>query len=132
MGWFEFPCAARFPKAMFSEKGRRMAASTPIEISTDVIASGSALAGLILVNIGGVAASYASFRPEDRPAVKCRYLLKVWFAFFGTAAAIVSVALALLAKWYGNEQIGTVSIVTLFGPVAWAMAITFFSAREVR
>jgi hypothetical protein len=105
--------------------------ATPIEIATDVVAGGSALAGLILVYIGGVAASYASYRPEDQPAVRWRYLWKIWFAFIGAVLAIVAAGLALIAKWCDVSLMATASIVILLITLGWSVIIMFLSAREV-
>jgi predicted lipid-binding transport protein (Tim44 family) len=105
--------------------------ATPVEIASDVIAGGSALAGLVLVYIGGVAASYASFPPANQPDVRCQYLVKIWFAFVGALLAIISVGLAIVAKWYGIEQLASISIVILLITLAWSVVILFLSAREV-
>jgi len=77
---------------------------TSVEIASDVIAGGTALAGLILVHIDGVAARYANFRTEDQPAVRCNYVLKAWFGFLGTIFSIAGATVAPVAKWWGSAQ----------------------------
>jgi hypothetical protein len=105
--------------------------SAPMEIATDVIASGSAFAGLVLVYMGGVVSSYAAYPPLARPDVRNRFLVKVWFAFVGAILSVLAVLLALAAKWYSIESIANISIIVLFCALAFSVVLLFLSAREI-
>jgi hypothetical protein len=70
----------------------------PIEIAGDVVTGATALAGLILVYLGSVAAGYASFQREQQGAVRRSFAFRAWFSFAGMVLAISAAMLALMAS----------------------------------
>jgi hypothetical protein len=109
----------------------RSGITTSVEIAGDVVASGSALAGLILVYLGGVASSYASFDADAQSIVRARFRFKAWFAFAGVVLSIAAVGAALVAKWVSNECLATGSIVFLLVALVWGITIAALSALEI-
>jgi len=104
---------------------------TPIDIAGDVVAGGTALAGLVLVYIGGVAANYSTFDTDAKPAIRFRYRVKVWFAVAGVVLSIAAAALGLVAKWQGSNCAANVAIIALLLGMAWGVAIAALSAMEI-
>jgi hypothetical protein len=70
-----------------------------IGVAGDIAATGGALAGLILVYLGSITASFATFQPAERRTVLASHQRRVWFAFVGFVLFLIAVALALFGKW---------------------------------
>jgi len=103
-----------------------------IEVSGDIAAAAGALAGLILVYLGTVIASFSSFEPTERRTVKARHLGRAWFAFVGLILCLVAVALALLAKWLGIGCMSVGALFILLLALVWVAATAAMTVREIR
>jgi hypothetical protein len=68
-------------------------------LAGDLFTGGTALAGLILVFLGGILSAYDSFPAEDKNFVRHRYRRNGTLALGGFLAALVAAILALIAKW---------------------------------
>ena len=104
----------------------------PIEVSGDVSAAASALAGLILVYLGAVIGNFSGFDAPERGAVKARYQWRAWFAFVGLILCLVAVALGLVAKWLGIAGLAVGALFTLLLALVWIGAIAVIAIREMR
>lgn len=102
-----------------------------IELASDVVTGGTALGGLLLVYVGGVTASYASFEKTQQSAVRARHQSKAWLSVIGLIFALLAAALAVLGKWFGNECIASVSVVLLLLALLWGCGAAILSAREI-
>jgi hypothetical protein len=69
------------------------------ELASDLFAGGSALAGLILVFLGGILSAYDGFAPAARFAVRKKYRRRGALALAGFLAGLAGAALALIFKW---------------------------------
>jgi membrane protein YqaA with SNARE-associated domain len=105
--------------------------TSTIELAGDVVTAATALAGLLLVFMGAVAASFDSYQPQERKAVAGRYQRRAWFAFIGFVLAILSAVLALLAKWLHIECLAVTALAFLAIGFVWALLAAFFSVREI-
>ena len=103
-----------------------------IEVAGDVAAAGSALAGLILVYLGTVLASYASFDARAQPVVRARHRTRAWFAFGGLAICLLSVGLALFAKWLDVNCMAISALLILALGLAWVLATAVLTILEIR
>ena len=82
-----------------------------LSLTGDVIAAGTALAGLVLVYLGSVSAGYASYERDQQRTVRAVYQRKAWFAVGGILLSILASGIAVLAKWSANDWIAGVSII---------------------
>lgn len=103
-----------------------------LTIAGEVAGSATALAGLILVFIGAVSASFHSYGKVAQAAIRGRYQRRVWFAFAGFSLALVSALLALAAKWLTNEFAALGALVLLFISFIWVLFAALSAVREVR
>ena len=107
-----------------------MAAS--LEVAGDVAAAGGALAGLILVYLGAVSASFASFDTAQQKAVRSRHQFRAWFGFAGLVLCLASVALALVAKWLAIPCMAVAAVVVLIIALAWVIGAGLMTVLEIR
>ncbi len=103
-----------------------------IEVAGDVAAAGSALAGLILVYMGAVAASFDSFEPQERKTVGPRHRGRAWFAFVGLILCLGSVGLALFAKWLAIECMAASALFILAIALAWVVGTALMTVRDMK
>jgi len=62
----------------------------PIELSGDVVAGASALAGLFLVDLGNVAAAYGTYDRQAQAGVRHSFQTRAWLAVVGIVLAILA------------------------------------------
>jgi len=103
-----------------------------LSLTGDVIAAGTALAGLVLVYLGSVSAGYASYERDQQRTVRAVYQRKAWFAVGGILLSILASGIAVLAKWSANDWIAGVSIIILAFALAWAAIAAVLIASEVK
>jgi hypothetical protein len=103
-----------------------------IEVASDVVAGSAALAGLILVYLGALSSSYASFDAQQRPSVRGRYQTRAWLAFVGFVIAILAAAFALIGKWQHVGCLAAAAIVLLIIALVWSAWIALATVREIR
>ena len=101
-------------------------------IDAEAPCAGTALAGLILVYLGSIAASYASFDKTQQGSVRNSHQRRSWLAFTGLAFALVSAALAIIGKWIGSECSATVAVLLLFIAFLWGIISALMTVLEVR
>jgi hypothetical protein len=100
-------------------------------IASDVITASTALAGLLLVFLGGLVSAYQSYDAEQQPSVRAGYRGKAWFAFAGFLFALLSGALAFIGKIWGEAAVVAVAIAMLGAAFVWTAASAYLSAREI-
>jgi len=110
----------------------RVAIPSPIEVSGDVIAAATALAGLILVFLGATSTSYDSYQKTEQGAVRGRYQRRAWFAFVGFVLALLSAFLALLGKWFHQECASLAGIALFVVALGWVLFAALSSVREIK
>jgi hypothetical protein len=65
-----------------------------LNVAGEVVGASTALAGLILVYLGSIAASYASYETTQQGSVRLSHQRRIWLAFIGFVFALGSSALA--------------------------------------
>jgi hypothetical protein len=100
-------------------------------LAGDVIAAGTALAGLILVYLGSVVAGYERFDKPQQPSVRPIYQRRAWFAVAGIVFSIGASGTAVLGEWLANSDMANASIVILALALIWAVITAFLIASEV-
>ena len=102
-----------------------------LELASDVVAGSTTFAGLIIVYVGGVAASFASVDPEAKSTVAPGLRRRAKIASVGVACAALSAAFAILGKWASSNFLVELSILLLLTTLGWGVAVTFETVREI-
>lgn len=103
-----------------------------ISIAGESVASATALAGLILVYLGSLVASYEGFQPQERRAVKSGFQRRAWVAFVGLIISLFAALLGVLGKWLPNECVADVSTVMLLLAFIWGGGIALITTMEIK
>ena len=103
-----------------------------LALAGDVLAGATALAGLILVYLGSLAAGYATYDTTQQPAVRPSFQRRAWFGFIGLTVAIVAAALALTGKWAGVDWMAAASAILLIVAFAWGIATALLTVLEIK
>jgi hypothetical protein len=103
-----------------------------IDVAGDVVAAGSALAGLMLVYMGALSTSFASFQPQERKSVRGSHLKRTWFAFAGLVLFVAAVSGALIGKLFAIPCLAVAALGLLLIGCGWLIATAIFTAREIK
>jgi len=95
-----------------------------IDLAGDIAAAGTALAGLLLVFLGTLIASYDAFDPASQPAVRGKFRRRGWLGFTGFVLALAAAALSLGGKWSGVQ----VWVLLAFISLGLSFAVVFVAA----
>ena len=106
--------------------------TAPPEIAGDIVAAASALAGLILVYIGALSASFSTYEAAERKSVIGGFQRRAWFAFVGLALFLLAVLLALFGKWLQIECMIIGALMILAVATAWLVATAILTVREIK
>ena len=103
-----------------------------VEIAGDIVAAGAAVSGLILVYIGGLSASFATFQPQEKKSVRDSFLRRAWFAFVGLVLFLLAVTLALFGKWLSIPCMVVASLILLIVAFVWVLATAVLTVLEIK
>ena len=73
--------------------------SAQMAIAGVIVGAGTALAGLILVFLGGIFTSYESYDADQQTAVRSKYILRASLALAGFITALLAAGFGLAAHW---------------------------------
>lgn len=105
----------------------------PEDISGDLAAAATALAGLMLVFMGAVSTGFDAYDAAQQTAVKGKYLRRVWLAFAGFLSSLIAAACGLLGKWYQCDAlVGWSLLILLLGGFSTAVVAAVVTARDVK
>jgi hypothetical protein len=82
-------------------------------VINQLFSGGTALAGLILVFLGGVLASFDSYAAADKNAVRKKYRTRAWLAILGFGSSLLAAVFALVANWHATSAMIICSIIAL-------------------
>jgi hypothetical protein len=102
------------------------------EIAGDIVAAGSAIAGLMLVYMGSLSTGYSGFDPVAMGKAKNAYRRRIWFAFAGVLFTVFAVGLALFGKWQGVPCAITASLGLLLLGLLWVVIAAIETALEIK
>lgn len=85
-----------------------------ISVAGEVASAATALAGLILVYLGSISASYGSYDHTQKGAVRVSHQRRAWLAFVGFIISLLAAIFAVLSKWLPCETLADVAVITLF------------------
>ena len=110
---------------------------TLVAISGDIAAAATALAGLILVYLGALAASYSAYNAEFQSAVRPYYRKHARFAFSGLVIGLIAAAMALFAEatkfmWAVELAAAALCITFIAAVIAAGFTVNLFSESKQR
>jgi hypothetical protein len=105
--------------------------ASPTEIGGDIVAAGAALAGLMLVYMGYLSASYGSFDTTAHGSVRPSFRRRIWFAFAGLLLNAAAIPFGLAAKAWECAFALWVALALLFVGVAWLIAVALLTGLEI-
>jgi hypothetical protein len=104
-----------------------------MEVSGDVVAAATVLAGLVLVFLGATSTSYESYPAVMRgPAVRKRFRFRAWFGFAGFALSLLAAFLALIGKWLHQECCVLTAMGLFVIALVWVLVAAVLSVRDIR
>lgn len=101
------------------------------EISGDIAAAGSAIAGLLLVYVGSLSASFGGFQPQEKRSVKAAYQRRAWFALIGLLLCLGAVGGSILGKWLCLSWLTIVSLALLLAGLGWVAVTGVLTVWEI-
>lgn len=97
-----------------------------------LFAGGTALAGLVLVFLGGILASYESYDPADRSAVKAQYKRRAWAAFWGFVGSLIAGAAGMVGLLCDGSRFWLISgLVALTASAIVLIGMAVLSVQEI-
>lgn len=102
-----------------------------INIATDIITAGTALAGLLLVFLGNAVAEFGEYDAEATDVVSTRYKRKALSAFIGLSLALASVLLAFIGKIWSLSDVVALSCALLLSAFISTAVSAFTLMREI-
>jgi hypothetical protein len=110
-----------------------VAIPSAIEVSGDVVAAATTLAGLVLVFLGATVSSFESYDPIQRgPTLRTRYKRRAWFTFVGFVLSLLASVSALLGKWLGLECAAIAGLALFIVALVWVLFNALFFVREIK
>jgi hypothetical protein len=89
-----------------------------LPLAGDIVAASAALAGFLLVYLGGLATDYAGFTPLEKASVRGSFQSRAWFAALAIIFSLSACSTAALAKWQAWDFVAGISLllfaITLF------------------
>jgi hypothetical protein len=102
------------------------------EVAGDIVTAGSAISGLILVYIGSLTASFATYQPTEKKAVVASYSQRAWFAFIGLVLFMIAIVLALIGKWLDVPCMIIGALVLLIVALIWVLVTAILTVLEIK
>jgi tellurite resistance protein TehA-like permease len=113
--------------------GATLAMAGALEVSGDLIAAATTLAGLVLVFIGATSTGYEGYPAEMRDrALRKRFRRRAWFGFTGFALSVVAAFLALVGKWFHQEWSAFAAVALFIIALIWVIVAAYLSVRDIR
>ena len=104
-----------------------------MDVSGDVIAAATTLAGLVLVFLGATSTSYESYAPILRnQTIRARFRRRGWFGFIGFMLSLCASALALAGKWLHIDCYVQAALMLFGVSLLWVLVAAFLSVRDIK
>src|SRR5262245_40084696 len=101
------------------------------EVTGDLAAAGTALAGLILVYLGAVAVRYESLDATSRTERRGYYRRHARLAFVGIVSALTTVLFALIAKAQQSDALTHLSAAALIVSLGIAVVAAYWTLNAI-
>ncbi len=96
-----------------------------------LFSGGTALAGLILVFLGGILNTYELFDAQQRPAVRKKYRRRAMLCYAGFLCALLSALSALGLFWFPFSFFKVFSMVTMLIAFGFVAILATLAVTEV-
>jgi hypothetical protein len=96
-----------------------------------LFSGGTALAGLILVFLGGTINAYETFDRVQKTAVRSKYLARARLGLAGFLFAILSALSALSLVWVSVPSLILVSVISILISFLLVILLAFLAIKEV-
>jgi hypothetical protein len=97
-----------------------------------LFSGGTALAGLILIFLGGTINAYDAYDATQKPYVRKKYLLRSRLGFTGFLLSVISALTALLRIWVSSPLLITVSLTTILFSFGILVLLAFLAVYAVQ
>lgn len=84
-----------------------------IEASGDIASASTAMGGLLLVFIGAITTSLATYRTEDQQAVRPKFKNRARLALVGFLFALLAAVLSICAKISGFDSFAVAAAISI-------------------
>jgi hypothetical protein len=102
------------------------------ETAIGVLFSGAtALAGLILVFLGGIVNAYETYDTAEKKAVRKKFRKRAWLSFVGFLFAIFSALSALSLVYFDSLLLEQFSFVTVLVSFGFVIALALLAVKEI-
>lgn len=102
-----------------------------LEMASDIIGAGTALAGLILVFLGSVSNGFEAYAPQERRSVVKKYRRRSWAALIAFVLALGAALLGLLSKWLHCGALTAGGLILLVLSFVAVVIIAWTEVREI-
>jgi hypothetical protein len=103
-----------------------------MELSGDVLAAATTLAGLVLVFLAATVARFESYDAFFRDAnLRARFKRRAWFIFVGFALAVAAAIFSLFGKWFHCEFFVLLAIGAFVIGSLWVVVSAIAMIREI-
>ena len=99
--------------------------------SPDLLASATALAGLVLIFLGNTVASYGQYPTEDQGDVRAQFARRGWFAFGAFVVCLCSALASLAAQELTSRCLGLAGVALLVLALILVAALGLLTVREI-
>ena len=96
-----------------------------------LFSGGTALAGLILVFLGGTINAYETYNPLEKQSVRKKYRMRAWMSFAGFLFAILSALSALAYNWINTLYLEYVSLAAILISFGFVVVLATLTVKEV-
>lgn len=103
-----------------------------LEMASDIIGAGTAMAGLVLVFLGSVSNGFEAYQPQERRTIVKKYRRRAWAAFTAFSLALAAAFLGLLSKWLQLGGLSGAGLVLLILSFVAVVAIGVAEVREIK
>lgn len=91
----------------------------------------TALAGLILVFLGGTINAYESYESIEKRSVRNKFRARAWLGFAGFVFAILSALTALSLVYFDSPALEQFSFVTILVSFGFVIALAILAVKEI-
>jgi hypothetical protein len=103
-----------------------------LSVAGDVTAASVALAGLILVYLGALSATFDSYQKTEKVTVRSKFQQRAWFAYIGFVLALLSSALAVVGKWLAITCAAQAAVIILLLALIWVLIAAGFVVMDIK
>jgi hypothetical protein len=102
-----------------------------LSLAGDLVSAGSALAGLVLVFLGGILNAYGLYDTAQQRAVKAKYSQRAWFCFAGFTLSLAGTVFAFFAALSDSGELLAVAASALGAALLVLLVMAVIEIRSI-